>query len=149
MEFRIQLPGLSALISKLVEYPDIAAPILQRAVTASQAVLAKNTTRDTVPWRTGWLVQSFRWAQRGLTGYWFPTASYAEYVEFGTAPHLILPSRAKALYWPGAEHPVRLVHHPGTRPNKYMERIVDASEEQINDVFAQALEQIVAQLATQ
>lgn len=147
MNFTIQIKGLTSLIEKLVQYPDIAAPILQRAVTASQAVLAKNTNRDTVPWRTGWLVQSFRWAQQNLTGYWFPTASYARFVEFGTEPHLIQAKDAKALYWPGAAHPVKSVNHPGTRPNRFMERIIDASENEINDVFGEALNQIVQQIA--
>jgi Bacteriophage HK97-gp10, putative tail-component len=147
MEFRIQVPQLDVLVEKLIQYPDIAAPILQRAMTASQAVLAKNTNRSTVPWRTGFLVQSFQWAQQNLTGYWYPTASYARFVEFGTAPHTILPKEKKALWWPGAMHPVRQVNHPGTKPNKYMERIMDASESEIQDVFGQALDKIVAQIA--
>jgi hypothetical protein len=40
---------------------------------------------------------------------------YADFVEFGTDPHEILPKNAKALWWPGAAHPVRRVQHPGTR----------------------------------
>ena len=148
MEFNIQIRGLLTLVEKLVQYPEIAAPILLRAISESQAVLAQNTNRSTVPWRTGWLVQSFRWAQQDLTGYWFPTASYAGYVEFGTAPHVIEAKDAKALYWPGAQHPVKRVNHPGTKANKYLERIINASEQGINDVFAQALDQIVQQIAT-
>ena len=147
MNFIVQIAGLRTLIEKLVQSPDIAAPILQRAITASQAVLAKNTNRDTVPWRTGWLVQSFRWAQQNMTGYWFPTASYARYVEFGTAPHLIQAVNARALYWEGAHNPVKLVNHPGTKENPYMERILDVSQPEIDDVFGQALEKIVSQIA--
>lgn len=32
-----------------------------------------------------------------------------------TAPRTILPVRKRALYWPGAKHPVRRVQHPGSR----------------------------------
>ncbi|MFH2028994.1 MAG: hypothetical protein ABIJ40_00025 [Bacteroidota bacterium] len=39
---------------------------------------------------------------------------YALGVEFGTRPHIIEPKTAKALYWKGAEHPVKRVKHPGT-----------------------------------
>lgn len=46
---------------------------------------------------------------------------YALYVHEGTAPHLIVASGARALAWPGMAHPVRAVHHPGTRAYKYLE----------------------------
>jgi len=39
----------------------------------------------------------------------------------GSAPHDIHPSSAQALAWPGGAHPVRVVHHPGNPPTKYME----------------------------
>lgn len=35
-------------------------------------------------------------------------------VEFGSGPHVITPRNKKALYWPGARHPVARVNHPGT-----------------------------------
>ncbi|AVH60006.1 MULTISPECIES: HK97 gp10 family phage protein [Streptomyces] len=35
-------------------------------------------------------------------------------VEFGSGPHVITPVNRKALYWPGARHPVARVNHPGT-----------------------------------
>ncbi|AYO30807.1 hypothetical protein D2962_09465 [Biomaibacter acetigenes] len=40
---------------------------------------------------------------------------YSGYLESGTPPHIIRPNRKKALYWQGAKHPVKLVHHPGTK----------------------------------
>lgn len=46
--------------------------------------------------------------------------NYATDVEMGTMPHLILPNSKKALYWPGAAHPVAYVNHPGTRPQPYL-----------------------------
>jgi hypothetical protein len=46
--------------------------------------------------------------------------NYATDVELGTAPHVILPRNKKALYWPGADHPVRKVNHPGTAPMPYL-----------------------------
>lgn len=149
MDFNVEIVGLSSLIEKLQQAPSIAAPILQRALSASQAILAKYTTRATVPWRTGFLVQTFK--AELTTGFlrWFPTASYAPFVEFGTKPHIIMPKTAKALYWPGADHPVRSVHHPGTKPNAFMERIVQAAQPDINAQFGAALTQIVAAIAAQ
>jgi hypothetical protein len=46
--------------------------------------------------------------------------NYATDVEMGTAPHVILPRNKKALHWPGADHPVARVNHPGTAPMPYL-----------------------------
>lgn len=41
---------------------------------------------------------------------------YGVFLEEGTKPHEIRPRNKKALYWPGASHPVKRVKHPGSRP---------------------------------
>src|ERR1700724_2628805 len=115
MQFNVTIQGLDQLVAKLKAAPSIAAPILARALSASQAILAKHTVKGVVPWRTGFLVQSFRAELTTGMLRWFPTASYAPYVEFGTKPHVILPKNKKALYWPGAAHPVASVNHPGSK----------------------------------
>jgi hypothetical protein len=148
-EFSVRIQGLDQLVGKLREAPSIAAPILARALSASQAILAKHTTKGVVPWRTGFLVQSFRAEQTTGMLRWFPTASYAPYVQFGTKPHVILPKDKKALYWPGADHPVKRVNHPGTAANDFIGRIVAASQGEIDATFGKALEMIAAQIATQ
>jgi phage gpG-like protein len=38
---------------------------------------------------------------------------YAAAHQFGTRPFTIRPKAKRALYWPGARHPVGAVHHPG------------------------------------
>lgn len=56
-----------------------------------------------------------------IVGYWGSYAvKYARWVEEGTGPHVILPRNKKALFWPGADHPVRMVNHPGTRSRPYL-----------------------------
>jgi hypothetical protein len=147
MEFSVQISGLDALITKLKQAPEIAAPILQRALSASSAVLAKHTIKGIVPWKSGFLAQTFKAELTTGMLTWSPTASYAPFVEFGTAPHVILPKDKKALFWPGAAHPVSKVNHPGTKPNQFMERIVAESQGEINDQFGAALQMIVTALA--
>ncbi|WP_329308336.1 phage virion morphogenesis protein [Streptomyces microflavus] len=44
----------------------------------------------------------------------------AEWMEEGTPAHVIRPKNAKALFWPGAEHPWALVNHPGTEPRPFL-----------------------------
>lgn len=46
-------------------------------------------------------------------------------MEFGTAPHIIRPRNAGALWWEGARHPVMLVNHPGTRPKPWLKPAAD------------------------
>lgn len=46
--------------------------------------------------------------------------NYAKYVEFGTQPHTIRAKNADALFWKGADHPVRTVRHPGTPAQPFM-----------------------------
>ncbi len=40
---------------------------------------------------------------------------YGIWLEKGTPPHEIKPKDKKALFWHGAEHPVKKVMHPGTK----------------------------------
>lgn len=53
---------------------------------------------------------------------------YAADVEYGTAPHVIVPKDRKALWWPGAAHPVARVNHPGTRAQPFMRPAVAMAE---------------------
>ena len=59
-------------------------------------------------------------------------APYAIYVIKGTKPHDIYPVNAKALYWPGADHPVKVVHHPGTEANDYFTTGVENARPEID-----------------
>jgi len=151
--FTIQIVGLAALTAAFQDFPAISLPYLQKALASSWQVLAKNTTTATVPFRTGFLLQSFGGTIEGLTATWGPDVryktSYSRFVEFGTAPHDIFPKDKQALYWPGAAHPVKVVHHPGTKANDYMGRIVRTSQEDINEQFSTALQQIIEAITMQ
>jgi hypothetical protein len=147
--FTVTIPNLSQLVTSFQQAPNTAAPILQRALSASQAFLAKYTTKGIVPWRSGFLVQTFQAVLTTGLLRWYPTASYAPFVEFGTQPHMIFPQNGLALYWPGAQHPVKSVSHPGTKPNPFMERIIANAQPEITATFATALTQIVQAIAAQ
>ena len=143
----IEIKNLSQLQQTLREYPRISEPILQKAIYASIAILAKHTTRPTVPFRTGRLIQSFVPRFARLQGRWGPTVRYAIYVHEGTRPHIILPRFKQALWWEGAPHPVKKVHHPGTKPNPFMEKIRSNAEQEISGVFLQALNRISQEIS--
>ena len=73
----------------------------------------------------------------GLTGCAWPDSDHARFIIEGTEPHIIQPVNAKALYWPGADHPVMLVHHPGTAPNDYVQEAMDESDPGVDDAVSE------------
>jgi hypothetical protein len=148
--FQIVIPNLAAIQSALANYTSVAQPIIQNAIVAAQAILAKYTTAATVPVRSGYLVQNWGFDIGNLQARWYPKASYAPYVEFGTAPHTIRAVNAKVLanvktgqiFGP-------VVKHPGTKPNPFMERIVAAAQPDIETLFLQALDKVTSAVAAQ
>jgi len=56
------------------------------------------------------------------------TAWHARFLETGVQPHEIEPELKKALYWPGAKHPVtKKIKHPGTKSYAVLVPTVDAN----------------------
>jgi hypothetical protein len=150
MNFQVLIPNLAALQDAMANYSSIATPIVQNAIVAAQAILAKFTTAETVPIRTGYLVQNWGFDIGNLQARWYPKASYAPYVEFGTAPHLIqaVNKRVLANVQTGQVFGP-LVHHPGTKANPFLERIIAAAQPDITDLFEQAMQNITGAIAAE
>ncbi|GAA0735690.1 hypothetical protein [Clostridium oceanicum] len=53
---------------------------------------------------------------------------YGTILEEGSKPHTINPKNGKYLYWKGAAHPVRQVHHPGTKGFKAFEKVLQGNK---------------------
>jgi hypothetical protein len=148
--FSVSIPNLPALQSALASYPSISQPIIQKAIVATQAILAKYTTAATVPVKTGYLVQNWAFAIGNLQARWYPRASYAPYVEFGTKPHEIRPVNKRVLANVATGQVFgTLVHHPGTKANPFIERIIAAAQPDIETLFVQALNQVNEAIASQ
>jgi HK97 gp10 family phage protein len=101
---------------------------VRRAVVQT-GVDVQNRARELCPVDTGRLRSSIVHRTEGggrSVGVVIGTnVSYAADVEYGTKPHVILPKNKKALYWPGASHPVSKVNHPGTRAQPFMRPAVE------------------------
>jgi len=66
---------------------------------------------------------------------------YAPHLEYGTRPHKIKPSSKKALYWEGADHPVKMVNHPGTREYApFRKGLLDSTEAVVKHVKDKIIE---------
>lgn len=70
-----------------------------------------------------------------LVDYRTKGGKYEPFVRLGVRPERrnpILPRRKKALYWPGALHPVKAVYnHPGMKANPYWDKGVERAERNI------------------
>lgn len=116
---------------------------MQRVVLQGESLMKRET-----PVRTGTLRRSItsrveRGGDRGIIG---TNLTYARAVHDGSKPHIIRPKRAKALFWKGAAHPVRVVHHPGTKANAFIARTRDRlrpiAERELSQEFGRALGRI-------
>jgi hypothetical protein len=66
------------------------------------------------------------------------TQETGKYLEEGTGLHgphhqeyIIRPKTKKALFWDGASHPVKAVHHPGMKPQAIIGPTIDAHADRI------------------
>lgn len=153
MRIKIQLQNEKEVMRALQRAPQKAEKHLQKGIDAGGAILAKNTGKnDPVPYQTGNLLHSFRASTSRLEHRWYPTAKYARIIDEGgkTRPHTIRPRAAQALYWPGAEHPVKKVDHPGSkiRGQNYMQKIVDKSRPEIEQTFNKITRRLLDEVAS-
>lgn len=99
----------------------------------------------TAPWKTGKLARSIVTEIKGEAKLQ-ALAPYAKFVVEGTRPHEIHPAGANVLVFKaksGALVFTRLVRHPGTKPNPFLQRAVDKAREQIDDVWAELFDDLV------
>jgi HK97 gp10 family phage protein len=91
------------------------------------------------PWKTGKLAGSIVKDVSEDEASINALASYAVFVVKGTAPHEIRPVNASVLAFEAGGCMVftRLVRHPGTKPNPFMQRAVEAAREKVEETFAE------------
>ena len=99
------------------------------------------------PWKSGNLARSIvkeveadHAVIRVLAKYWI-------YVVGGTAPHVIRPAGASCLAFrakSGAMVFTRLVRHPGTKPNPFLEEAAEKTRDQVDEVFADLFLELVS-----
>ena len=98
---------------------------------ASLANQVNENIRAEAPKKSGRLRAGHRVVKRGAMRYELeidPKIKYAGPVRYGTGPRIIKPRVKKVLAWSGARHPVKMVRHPGNRPNDWPERGIQKSK---------------------
>lgn len=125
----VKIENLDKLRSNFEKAPNVVLNYLSQAVAASIFTIEKNATESNFQFktprslRTGYLAQSFSFGRKieALRGSIGPTAIYSPFVYFGTSR--------------------------GITPNPYMDRIVSASEREINTHFEKAIDSITSDIA--
>ena len=82
-------------------------------------------------------------------------AEYAQWVNDGTRPYTIYPkglgtyvagrqiTSGSALWWPGADHPVRVVHHPGIKARHFVEDSLADVNGRLDGYFLKAISEVM------
>jgi hypothetical protein len=97
------------------------------------------------PWRTGNLAMSIKKEVSEGKVVIKPLASYAFFVEKGTAPHLIRPVNASCLAFQsgmlGGMVFAKLVHHPGTKPNPFVAQTALETRDEVGAIAKRVLDE--------
>ena len=99
------------------------------------------------PWKSGNLARSIVKEVETDSAVIRVLARYGIFVVSGTAPHVIRPAGASCLAFrakSGAMVFTKLVRHPGTKPNPFLERAAEKTREQIDAVFADLFLELIS-----
>ena len=150
-DWNITIEGLDELKSRLSQSGDYIRDELGK--TMLEAVLGiQQSARSFAPHKTGNLQRSILEdvQDSGMQGIVYVdnvSAPYGIFMEMGTSPHDIYPVNARALFWPGADHPYRMVHHPGTAPRPFMQPAFEENQDKVISMFQDMMEAVVNKIA--
>ena len=104
---------------KLTQFPREVEGAIRKSTLSIESQAKTNLTNNGSV-QTGHLMRSISHKVYINEGIVSANTKYAEGVEKGTRPHIIRAKKKKALYWQGANHPVKVVNHPGSRAKPYL-----------------------------
>jgi len=132
IEIQVQQRGLDIRILAEKLEGDILPRVVETAADYAEAIMASK-----VPVRTGQLLGSIQKRTCGFQAVIGPTEPYAVYVEYGTAPHVILPAFSKVLAFEigGKMVFTPIVHHPGTRSRPFVHETAEDLKARIPGIW--------------
>ena len=100
----------------------------------------QNSPRDP---KNGRLAGSWTYRKTGfMSGFVGTNVHYALIQNDGVDPFMIYPRSKQALHWPGADHPVTEVMHPGFAGTQYIEGSIAQAEGRHSDFVHHALSEV-------
>lgn len=148
-QFEIEIKGLNKLNTAFKESPKMIIDELKQAIKTSIFIIRPMMVRN-APVDTSKLRQNINAKASGLEGTVGPNmrvTPYAWFVHEGTRPHIIRVKRAKVLASKKGIIFGPVVHHPGTKPNPFVERTADEAKEPVDRIFQKSADDIVKKLA--
>ena len=104
------------------------------------------------PWRSGNLAMSIKREVAEGKVVIKPLASYALFVEKGTAPHIIRPVNASCLAFQGwmlgGMVFTKLVHHPGTKPNPFVAKTAMETRDEVGRIARRVLDEALGKASS-
>ena len=123
MEFKVDYIDIQKfqvhIGKKLIQFPNEVKEAIRKSTLSIESQAKTNLTNNGSV-VTGHLRRSISHKVSMTEGIVSANTKYAEGVEKGTKPHVIRAKKKKALYWQGANHPVKVVNHPGSRAKPYL-----------------------------
>ena len=144
MAIQIRVNGIDAAKGQLRSLPEaIEASVIRQMAQIAYDSAERGADAHT---KTGAMRQSLfaRAIPKGReVGHDLQRAPHARFVQFGTRPHVITPSKKKALRWPsgGAFAFAKRVNHPGYRGDAYLARAADDAVRQFAAIVDRALKE--------
>lgn len=144
MAIQIRVNGIDAANDQLRSLPEaIEASVIRQMAQIAYDSAERGADAHT---KTGAMRQSLfaRAIPKGReVGHDLQRAPHALFVQFGTRPHVIEPSKKKALRWPsgGAFAFAKRVNHPGYRGDAYLARAADDAVRQFAAIVDRALKE--------
>lgn len=142
INLKIKIPKLEKFIELLDKYPSLARERFTEATNRALDVWYGSTLTWT-PYRTGKLASSIKKKTTFLSGELYTNLEYAPYVYFGTRAYWIYPRVKQALWWPGADHPVKKAYHPAITGIPFFELGQRETEDAIEAIYLQALNAVL------
>ncbi len=148
MEVYITGNKLELLRESMRKAPKMTYGELSKAIKTSVHII-RPIMRQQAPTKTGKLSRNIYAKSSGLEGVVGPNLEvtpYAFWVNRGSSAYIIRPKTKKALYWSGAEHPWKLVHHPGIKANPFVERTFIEMQKPVKLIFNKAVDKIISNI---
>jgi hypothetical protein len=145
LDIKVKVNNIEQIKAAFGRAPQFMTKELAVAIRKTVLLIQAEAMKET-PVKTGNLRASYKVLWEPLRGSVQPMASYAYLVHEGSKPHVIVPKNKKALFWTGAKHPVYSVNHPGFKGNPYLQRGVDNSQEKVDQIFTQAVQNVLDQI---
>ncbi len=161
-EYAITIQNFSEFQRALRDFPKKAAPRMADAINKTLAILQRSATPDVLQFKTPSALRTHyleaTWGEPGrglelatpdkLSGRIWSGAGYAIFVHEGTGPHVIKVVKKQVLANKKTGQVFgKVVNHPGTKPNKFLPRIIARGKEEINVTFKNALTAILLDIA--